>query len=534
MAWRGLTRMRTALWLLAGLALQTAVATVIPQAPNVPSTVEAWLAGEEGPGVGVSRALAGVGAFDVYGSAIFLAFLLLLFLSLTACLIPRVRGWLRLVRHSRPPLLTVASSDDLRTRFTVAQRPDAVIDAAREVLDERILGIARWRLRSDADTAGDAEADADTRAAHRLRRPRQLAAETGLWSREGGSLAFHLSFYALLMAIVLGQLLTFEGQRGVVEGEPGFTDAAVSYWMYAPGRWFAEDDHAGWRLDLTAFEVDWIRDPLAPGAGQPTLFRSTVDITGRDGQVFTSTVEGNRPLVVDGRKIHQLDWGYAPRIVVRDGGVVVHDAFVTTQLGDGGLYTGAVKAPAAVPDVGLELFLTPFAPEGPDGPRLTGAPWADAPLLFLWQWRGDLQLGVTQQFITELDVSALDLEGGGWLRPGEVVRIGDVEVEFVELRRWVGFQVSSRPQIPWLLAASALLTAGLVTALYAYRRRIWVVATPTDDGRTLVEVIGRAFQRPDVAAEEHARLAAVLASHLSEAPAEGPHDEPAEPADGAG
>jgi hypothetical protein len=53
MAWRGLTRMRTALWLLAGLDLQTAVATVIPQAPNVPSTVEAWLAGEEGPGVGV-------------------------------------------------------------------------------------------------------------------------------------------------------------------------------------------------------------------------------------------------------------------------------------------------------------------------------------------------------------------------------------------------------------------------------------------------------------------------------------------------
>ena len=60
----------------------------------------------------------------------------------------------------------------------------------------------------------------------------------------------------LFAAVVFGQVLTFEGQRGVIEGEPGFTDAAVSYWLYAPGRWFGEDEHAGWRLDLDAFDVD--------------------------------------------------------------------------------------------------------------------------------------------------------------------------------------------------------------------------------------------------------------------------------------
>jgi cytochrome c biogenesis protein len=317
---------------------------------------------------------------------------------------------------------------------------------------------------------------------------------------------------------VFGQLTTFEGQRGVVEGEPGFTDAAVSYWQYAPGRWFAEDQHAGWRLDLDGFEVDWVRDPLAPGAGQPTLFRSAVTITRADGSVERASVEGNRPLVVDGRKIHQLDWGYAPRIVVRDGGVVVHDAFVTTQDATG-LFMGAVKAPAADPDVGLELFLYPFAPDGPQGPRLTGAPWADAPLMFVWQWRGDLQLGLTQQFINELDVSSLDLEGGTWLRPGERVVIGDVEIEFVELRRWVGFQVSRRPGVPWLLLGSAMMTLGLIAALYAYRRRIWVVVDGVDPaGRTLVSVVGRAFQRPDVAAEEHQRIAEGLRAALDGEP----------------
>ncbi len=530
MGWRWLTRMRTALWMLLWLGVLTAVATVVPQAPNVPSTVQAWLAGDEGPGAGVSQVLLRVGAFDVFGATIFLVLLFALFLSLTACLIPRIRGWWRLVRRSQPPLLrTRAASGDFDVAFTTAAGADEVLDAGREVLGERILGVARWRTREErgVDAGSDAGGEGSGSGA-----PRQIAAETGLWSREGGSLSFHLSFYALLAAIVLGQLLTFEGQRGVVEGEPGFTDAAVSYWMYAPGRWFGEDEHAGWRLDLERFDVDWVRDPLAPGAGQPTVFRSDVVVTTRDGERSAGVIEGNRPLTVDGRKIHQLDWGYAASIVVRDDGRVVHDGFALTE-DRTGFFAGAVKAPAGIPDIGVELFLYPFAPDGADGPRLTGAPWDEAPLMLVTVWRGDLQLGLTQQFINELDVDALDLTGIGWLRPGETLtfadQFGDVEVEFAELRRWVGFQVSYRPQLYWLLAAGVLLSIGLTTALYAYRRRLWIVveepggadgAEGADlaQGRTLYRVVGRAFQRADVAEEEHARIAAQLAQHLDAQP----------------
>ncbi len=509
MGWRWLTRMRTALWMLLWLGVLTAVATVIPQAPNVPSTVDRWLTGEEGPGAGVSELLWRTGAFDVYGSTIFLVLLFAMFLSLTACLIPRIRAWVRLVRHSRPPLLR-AGNGDVAATFATTHTPDEVFDAAEDVLDERIVGVRRWRTRR-----GGAEETA----------PTQVAAETGLWSREGGSLAFHLSFYVLLAAIVFGQLLTFEGQRGVVEGEPGFTDAAVSYWSYAPGRWFAEDDHAGWRLDLDAFEVDWIRDPLAPGAGQPTTFRSDVTMTTRDGEQFAGVVEGNRPLTVDGRKIHQLDWGYAPHVTVRDGDRVVNEGFALTE-DRTGFFAGAVKAPAGAPDIGVELFLYPFAPEGEDGPRLTGAPWDTAPLMLVTVWRGDLQLGITQQFINELDVDALELTGIGWLRPGETLTFtdayGDVEVEFAELRRWVGFQVSARPQLPWLLVAGAMLSIGLITALYAYRRRLWVVVDGTEDGRTLYRVAERAFQRPDVAEEEHAAIADRIAARVQAVPVSEP------------
>lgn len=509
MGWRWLVRMRTALMLLGVLALMTAVATAVPQYPNVPGTVDAWLAGEEGPGPGVSRTLLAVGAFDVYGSAAFLALLLALFLSLTACLVPRIRAWIRLVRRSRPPLLRYRPERPATVLSTTVDADAAAVHVADELTDRR------WRVRTDepGTTSGATSGSGGTALAG----VRQVAAEKGLWSREGGSLLFHVSFYVLLAAIVYGQLTSFEGQRGVIEGEPGFADTEVSYWTYRPGRWFGGDQHDGWRLDLDRFHIDWIRDPHAPGAGQPTMFRSEVTITPPEGgEPFTAEIEGNRPLNLDGTKIHQLDWGYAPYVEIEVDGQVVHAAFLTTVVADDGSFRGAAKAPAAEPDVGLEIELFPFAPDGEDGlPRLSGAPWDTDPLLVYHQWRGDLQLGRTQQLVTALDTDLMDNTGWGFLRPGQQAEIDGVTVRFVELRRWVGFQVSARPQIPWLLVGASMLSIGLVYALYAYRRRYWVLLhPPDDDGRTLVVCHGTAFQRPETFDVELARLGEHLAARL--------------------
>jgi cytochrome c biogenesis protein len=506
MGWRWLARMRTALYLLAALAILSIVATAVPQEPNVPSTVASWREGEAGPGVGVSRVLDAVGAYDVYGSAIFLAILLALYISLTACLVPRIKAWVRLVRRSQPPIVRHLGAQDERADFVTDRAPAEVRQAAVELLGRR-----RWRVRRHDASAADP-------------RPDQVAAETGLWAREGGSLVFHLSFYVLLAAIVLGQLLTFEGQRGVVEGDPGFRDTAVSYWSYNPGRWFGEGDHQGWRFELERFHVDWVRDPLAPGAGQPTVFRSDVRITPAEGEPFDAVIDSNRPLNLDGTRITQLDWGYAPRVVVEVDGEVVHDTFLTPVLTDGGFYRGAVKAPAADPDVGLDVFLYPFAPDGEDGrPVPTGAPWADAPLLVFQQFRGDLRLGATQQTINELDVEALTSQGFGALRLGQSMELDGVTVSFPELRRWVGYQVSSRPQLPYLVFGSVLLVVGLLGSLYAYRRRLWVVTMEDPAApRTLVTVAGRSFQRPEAFDEEFADLVAELMAATGGAPAD-PH-----------
>ena len=489
MGWRWLTRMKTALYLLAALGVLSLVATVVPQEPNVPGTVSSWRAGTEGPGRAVATLLDGLGAFDMYGAPLFLALLMLLFLSLTACLAPRVRAWWRLTRYGRPPATRHLGSHPEQHTFPTSRTPAQVESAVRTELRRR-----RYRMRDRDGQDGDDPDRTD------------VAGEKGIVSREGGSLAFHLSFYVLLIAIVLGQLLGFEGQVGIVEGR-AFTDTQLAYWNASPGRWWTGDDHTGFTLELDEFHIDWIRDPQF--AGTPSLFQSDVTVTGADGTTFSDTVGGNDPLVVDGMKIHQLEWGYAPRVVVEVDGEVVYDAFLTAIQTNQGYFRSAVKAARPEPDVGLGVQLFPTAVDDQGNVVMRrGLPWADAPLLLVDLFRGDLRLDRAQN-VNELDTAGLELTDAQIpIAVGQTFETGDgVRISFPELRRWVGFQVSNRPTAGWLLLGAALMLLGLVPALYAYRRRVWIRAERGPDGGTLVTVAGRAFQRPQAFTDEFADLA---------------------------
>ncbi len=498
-SWRWLRRMKTALYLLAALGVLTLIATIVPQEPNVPRTVRGWRLGLEGPGEVVSGLIDGIGAYDVYGSPVFLLLLLLLFTSLTGCLLPRFRAWWRMARLTRPP-----RSRDLTVHPHVAEFPttlpvDEALAAARGVLAKR-----RWRLRNDDPAAG--------------LKP-QVAAEKGMLSREGGSLMFHTSFYVLLIGVVFGQLLGFTGQVGIVEGE-SFADTAVGYWSYQPGRWWDDGDHRAFGLTVDEFQVDWHRSVEL--GGQPKLFLADLTITRPDGSTYSEPVGGNDPVTVDGMKIHLLDWGYAPRVEVEVDGNVVYDGFITLRGNDRGFWTGAVKAPGAEPDVGLELSFWPTARDAADPSTWTGAPWADAPLLAYVQYRGDLKLDRSQN-VNTLDLTNLEQDGGGLMRPGQEFTSGGVTVRFVELRRYVGLQFSHQPTAPILLAGAALILLGLLPALYAFRRRLWVEHHLDETtGRANLRVAGRAFQREQAFEEEFDRLV----EELRKAVGVGPDDTP--------
>ncbi len=514
--WRWLRRMKTALMILGVIGVFTLIATVVPQEPNVAPTVASWRAGTAGPGTFISDIILDpIGAYDVYGSPAFLLLVFTLFTSLTACLIPRTRSYWKLVRHSRPPRLRRVNAQPERAQLRTTLDAEAVVEVARGRLG------AKWRLRADSDD------DAG---------PVQVAAERGHVMREGGSLVFHFSFYVLFTAIVFGQLLGFSGQVGVVEGE-GFSDTQVSYWTREPGRWWTAGDHRGFTLEVEEFIVDWYRESLADcsrvtdvasceaqnlakvtRSGTPKVFLADLAITPAGGDLYRERVGGNDPVDIDGMKVHLLDWGYAPRVVVAVDGKVVHDAFIPMQRSDGFFFfNGAVKVPSVDPDLGAELFFWPYAPDqdgdGPELPTLTGAPWPDAPLLAMQLYRGDLGLDSPQR-VDVLDTRLLDESGEVVLTLGQATVDGEVTVIFPELRRWVGLQVSTEPTQWALLLGAGMLFFGLFPALYAFRRRLWVIAEPQDDGSTLVTVLGRAFQRSETFSDEFATVVGALRDDL--------------------
>jgi cytochrome c biogenesis protein len=503
MGWRWLTRMKTALMILGLLGIITLLATVIPQEPNVAGTVAEWRSGVAGPGVAISQAIDAFGLYDAYGSPLFLALLLLLFLSLTACLVPRIRAFVRLVRHGRPPLSRNLSSQPHHVEL-VTDRPADEVRA--DVAD--LLRRSRWRLRAPADEGLGHD---------------QVAAEKGIVSREGGSLLFHLSFYVLLVGIVAGQLLQFVGQVGIIEGE-AFSDTPAAYWNAQPGRWFDFEDHRGFRMQLDEFHVDWVRS--LEFAGQPSLFEADVTVTTDDGEVRRETIAGNVPMVVEDFKIHLLDWGYAPVMQVHVDGDLVWEGTQAASGTSQGFFRTAIKVPSADPDIGFQVGMYPYAPDNDQGvPNFTGAPWPDAPVAVVAMYEGDLAL-TSAQNVNVLDIDRMDLVTTGFVRLGETLELpGGVEVSFPELRTWAGFQVSHRPTVPLLLVGSGLLLLGLVTALYAYRRRLWVEvvdapAGPDDHaaGATLVTLAGRTFQRPDAFAGEFDDLVARIQQRADAVP----------------
>lgn len=484
--WRWLRRMSTALLLLFALAAASVVATVVPQEPVIASTVREWRTGVAGPGRAAARVLDALGMFDVFGSWWFMTLTVGLFVSLTGCLIPRYRAFLRVAR--RPPargrnLSRLTNSTSITTRLP----PDRAREAA-----ERALRSRRYRFRV-LETVGEHT---------------QVAAERG-HLREGGSLIFHTSFYLLLLGAVIGQVFGFTGQIAVVEGG-SFADTRIAYDFARAGRAFGLDAHRGFVASLDDFEVSYYPDLT------PREFVSTVTVSEQGQTVRRDEIRVNEPLTHDGMSIYQMAFGFAPRLIVRSGDTVLIDEPVPLQQGTApmptNLWTGTAKVKFDDPErqIALDLVLATDASLDKDGsPVLGRSPEPVNPVLVADLYFGDLGLQ------RPVPAAQFDRAGGpvqtAMLRPGTTTELarGSLTVEFSDLAYWSGLQVSHQPGRWLLLVAAVLLLVGLVPSLYSYRRRVWVEIIPEDDGSRLT-LAGVALQRKDTFADEFAGLAAAL------------------------
>jgi cytochrome c biogenesis protein len=491
LAWREYRSMRTALVLLVVLAAASILGSLFPQEGLSPQRVDQYF----GDHPALAPVLERLGLFDVFGSAWYMAIYLALLGALVACLVPRTRALVRVLR-SRPPRGGDLTRYRTRASFHTPAPPDRVMAAAR-----RVLRRGRFRLAEHPEGSGEPQGGAPVGRV-------QLAGEKG-YLREAASMLFHVSLLVLLVGLAYGKGYGYRGQAAIVEGET-WANARVGYDSFSAGRFFGPDRLAPFQLRLDDFSNSFYDN------NTPRSFVSHLTALDLDGHVLRSQrVAPNRPMTVDGVRIFQSDYGYVPVVRVQDAKgkqLLAPQEVLTLRDPASEWSTGAVKVTRASPQVGLELTMFTglrTAPDCPGGAPFCNDPRLVNPVLVVLAYQGDLQADKAQSVFT-LDRSRLRLLGDRplLLLPGQSRKLANgMVVSFTNLKQYSVLTLARDPGVPVVAAAAALLLAGLIPSLYVTRRRVWVRAVPAGPDGTRVELAGLALQGKDAFEAELARLA---------------------------
>lgn len=478
-AWRQLTSMRTALLLLLLLALASIPGSLLPQRSSDPNGVVQYI--DNNPQI--APVLEAVQAFDAYSSFWYSSIYILLFVSLIGCVIPRAKHHWDALRSTPPrtPSRLNRLPAYQRDEYSSAQPAEAALSHA-----ERILKSGRYRVARYSD-------------AHSV----SLSAERG-YLRETGNLVFHVALVGVLIAVAVGGLFGYAGQRVVVEGE-GFANVQSSYDTFNPGRLFTPDVLSPYRITLDEFDVTY--EEADRGAlGQPLDYTAAVSITEPGTEtVRTDTIKVNKPLELAGADIFLLGNGYAPLITIKNpAGDTVFSGAVPFLPQDSNLTSlGVIKVPDGLSEqIGILSFLYPTEETSASGAKYSSYPDLIFPTVTMNVFQGDLGLdGGVPTSVYSLDTSTLtQLTGGSTgvdslqLRPGDTINLpnelGTLTLE--EIRRFASFDLSYDPAQDIVLGFALLATAGLLTSLFISRRRLWVKITTTNDGTAVIEYAGLA------------------------------------------
>ena len=479
--WRTLTSMRTAVLLLCLLALAAVPGSLLPQrgVASDPAAVPQFMAANPG----VSPWLDRLGLFSVYASPWFAAIYLLLLVSMTGCVLPRlIRLWR--AAHADPPAAPTNLS--------------------------RLAGYRTADIPAEAVPARLAEAQRDLRSRgfRVVSTANEIRAEKG-FLREIGNLAFHLSLLLLLVGVGYGKLVGFEGRVVVVEGDT-FANTRSQYDAFSPAALTDIDGLTPFTLRLDDLAVTY--ELAGPRQGEARSFDASVTIEDAQG-TRTDVASPNNPVEIAGTKVFLTGNGYAPMITVRDAREDVVTSGPVVFLPDDLSYasTGVVKAPDARPDgLGFEGVFLPTAASGESG-AYSAYPDLLNPELFLTAYRGDLGID-TPQSVFALDKSQLSVLGGGpplTLAPGDTAELPDDagSVTFDKVVRFANFQIAYDPGKEIALAAAVTLLIGLTMSLTIPRRRWWLRIRPAHDGAVTVEIGGLSLTQRELPRRDLEHLA---------------------------
>ncbi len=480
--WRQLTSMRIALILLFLLALASIPGSIFPQRGTSPLRVNEFLKDNPTTGPILDRFY----MFDVFASPWFASIYLLLFISLTGCVLPRA------VDHYK----------ELRSQPTAAPRNLS-----------RLPVHLQWQSKATAEQVVSETAAAWKKRGWRVRQGEDwLSAEKG-YTRETGNLLFHLSLLVLLVAVGYGGAVGYRGTV-IVREDAGFANNVTQYDTFAPGRLFGADDLPPFSFELKDFEATFQRGGQQNGA--PRAFRADVIVKDDPkSQPRPVTIEVNHPLRTSGITVYLVGHGFAPEFTVRDadGKVVWEDAAVFLPQDSAFTSSGVVKVPDTVPQIGLQGFFLPTVTNDFSmGPKSV-FPAADDPEAYLSAWQGDLGLdsGMPQS-VYRLDTENMERIGIEELAPGETWNLPNSAgtVEFTGYRQWASFVITKDPGKGWALGAAIAAIVGLSLSLLIPRRRAWLRVTASEDEGNLIEVAGLSKTEAPGLADEISQLAKLV------------------------
>ena len=492
-AWRQLTSMRTALFLLLLLAIGAVPGSIWPQRNIDAGRVADYLAGHRSTGPWLDR----LGFFDVYSSPWFAAIYLLLFVSLVGCVVPRSKIHWRAMRAQPPQAPSRLERLPEHGQIEVDGTPEEVLQIARDVLARRRVLARRG---SSAGSQGGG------RALSRRWRVRSdglsLSAETG-YLRETGNLVFHLALIVVIVAVAVGHLFGWRGDRILVTGN-SFSDTISAYDTFDPGPWVDTQGLSPFIVALDRLDVTFEEHGSGAQRGAPRDFTAyTRTQTSPDAPKIHQILKVNGPLMFGGTSVFLLGNGYAPVITVRDaaGQVLMHEA--TPFLPQDANYksVGAVKVSAASPkQLGFFGFFLPSEYLDKDAGPSSFFPDLKNPALALGVYEGELYPQGQPQSVYTLSTQKMtqltDAKGQPLrllLKPGQTIALpgGRGSVTFDAVQRWAGLSIRYDPGKILALTGSVAALAGLIASLMIRRRRVFVRVQP-GGARTVVSAGGLA------------------------------------------
>jgi len=489
-AWRSLTSMRTALFLLLLLSIAAVPGSVFPQRSIDAAKVSDFLVSNPTLGPWLDR----LGIFDVYSSVWFSAIYLLLVISLVGCIVPRSRLHWHNLRATPPRAPRHLSRLDDHVELDYAGDGDAALEAARKALRRR-----RFRVISHDGTT--------------------VSAENG-YLRETGNLVFHVGLCVVIVGVAIGHLFGWRGDVILSDGET-FSSTLSSYDSFLPGPLTDPERLAPFTITMSSMEATF--EDKAGGAqfGAPRSFSAQLTTTEQPGgPAQQQTISPNHPVTLDGTDVFLLGNGYAPVVTVKDAQGAVLYQQATPFLAQDNVYSsvGAIKVGAARPKaLAFSGFFLPTAePTYANGP-VSLFPDARNPELALSIWEGDLYPGNRPQSVYTLDTKELTqlTKADGTpllirLQPGQTFELpgGRGSIAFDRVDRFAGLSARVDPGKELTLVAALATILGLVASLLVRRRRVFVRvlpavappvpavgpsgAGPNDSPRTVVHIGGLA------------------------------------------